>query len=201
MSHALLTLFICLGITLRPYLNAFTTEVLRMFPPIRQTRREVTEDDEIPLESPITLKDGTVTKSFKVSKGDILYIPLHSLNMELDTWGPDSETFRPERWLEPDHPYYEGGLYSKANDLKTGWNGLQTFAVGPRNCIGMRMAVLEISCVIANVVTNFQLNPPELKGEAKMKVDYRQAVVARPCVEGREKEGHLLPLRITKLGS
>ncbi|MCO5606324.1 hypothetical protein L7F22_060511 [Adiantum nelumboides] len=170
-----------------------------MFSPIRQTRREATEDDEIPLENPITLKDGTVTKSFKVSKGDVIYIPLHSLNVESDTWGPDSEVFRPERWLEPDHQYYEEGLYSKAKDLKTGWKGLQTFAVGPRNCIGMRMAVLEINCVIANVITNFQINPPELKGEEKVNVGYRLAVVARPCVQGRENEGHLLPLRITKL--
>jgi len=169
-----------------------------MYSPIRQTRRQATEDDVIPLESPITLRDGSRSNSFKISKGDVLYVPLHSLNVESDTWG-DGETFRPERWLESDHQYFEGGLSEKARDLKTGWNGLQTFAVGPRNCIGMRMAILEISYVIANVVTNFQLNPPELEGEDKVVVEYRQAVVARPCVAGRESEGHLLPIRISKL--
>lgn len=121
-----------------PYLSAVTKEVLRLHCPVRATSRSATEDDLIPLDHPITLKDGSTTSAIRVQRGDIIVLPIHALNTEDRTWG-DGMTFRPERFIEDEeHEFFEGGLIDEAKNLKNGWSGLQTFTVGPRNCIGMR---------------------------------------------------------------
>ena len=57
------------------------------------------------------------------------------MNTSPDTWGPDGEVFRPERWLE------EGGV-PPPEALPHGINGLVTFLDGPRNCLGWRLGEL-----------------------------------------------------------
>lgn len=53
--------------------------------------------------------------------------------------------FHPERWL--DDPRF-------ANDRR---DAAQPFAVGPRNCIGMNLAFVELRLILARLIWNFDL--------------------------------------------
>lgn len=126
-----------------PYLSAVSKEVLRLFAPVRATTREATESDVIPLDNPIEMKDGSKSNSFRVQKGDIIWLDIVGLNTEVETWGEDAKIFRPERFIDDEnHEFFEGGLTKEAREIKNGWSGLQTFTIGPRNCIGMRSELI-----------------------------------------------------------
>jgi len=60
-----------------------------------------------------------------------------------------ADEFHPERWL--DDPLFK-------NDTK---EASQPFAVGPRNCIGMNLAYVELRLVIARILWNFELKLDE----------------------------------------
>jgi cytochrome P450 len=59
----------------------------------------------------------------------------------------DAETFDPERWLD--------------------WNGydnrdaFEPFSLGPRNCIGKNLALVELKIILARTFYNFTLDVPE----------------------------------------
>lgn len=55
------------------------------------------------------------------------------------------DEFHPERWL--DDPDFK-------NDKK---QATQPFAVGPRNCIGMNLAYIELRLVLSRLLWNFDL--------------------------------------------
>ncbi|PWN53839.1 cytochrome P450 [Violaceomyces palustris] len=181
------------------YLDAVCREVLRLHNPVMQVRRGVTQPDVIPLSEPIRLADGTMTKAVSVVPGDSVILPIRFMNTDEKIWGPDSNKFVPERWLPSDHEFYRGELPDSVKDVKYGWSHIQTFTVGPRNCIGMRMAILEFKAVLAKVVANFDLKPLTLPGEEPIIIEPRNAAVGRPVVIGREKEGYQVPIRIRKL--
>lgn len=56
-----------------------------------------------------------------------------------------ADEFHPERWL--DDARFE-------NDQR---QASQPFAVGPRNCIGMNLAYVELRLVMARILWNFEL--------------------------------------------
>jgi cytochrome P450 len=60
-----------------------------------------------------------------------------------------ADEFHPERWL--DDPLFK-------NDQK---QASQPFAVGPRNCIGMNLAYVELRLIMARVLWNFELTLDE----------------------------------------
>jgi cytochrome P450 len=57
----------------------------------------------------------------------------------------DPDKFAPERWL--------GDEYYKDDRKKA----LQTFSVGPRNCIGMNLAYVEMRVILARLLWNFDM--------------------------------------------
>ena len=57
----------------------------------------------------------------------------------------DPNEFVPERWL---------GDERYKNDRK---NALQPFSVGPRNCIGMNLAYVEMRIILARLLWNFDI--------------------------------------------
>lgn len=67
-----------------------------------------------------------------------------------------------QRFLQSHHPLSDGhGLSQETLDSKLGWSNMATFTIGPRNCIGMRMAVAELKVLLAKTVANFHLLPTD----------------------------------------
>jgi cytochrome P450 len=111
-----------------PYLQAVTSEILRLYPPAYITAREVIEPCQIGEYE--FLPGTTILFSQWVAHRDRRYFD-------------DPDTFRPERWIE--------GL---ANRLPAG--AYYPFGDGPRRCIGQGFALLEAGIVIATLAQRFQ---------------------------------------------
>ena len=65
----------------------------------------------------------------------------------------------PERWLGPDHPYYDPQFDA---DKKA---AMQPFSFGPRNCIGKNLAYNEMKVILARLIWAFDIAlQPECRG-------------------------------------
>ncbi|CAF3822196.1 unnamed protein product [Rotaria sordida] len=97
------------------YLDSFIREVLRMFPIApKATTRECNTT--------------TTVCSYVIEKGSVIQPDMLSLHYDPNLWGPDDPNlFIPERHLTRRHPV-----------------AYMPFGQGPRNCVGMRFALMEI---------------------------------------------------------
>nr|XP_053631335.1 cytochrome P450 9e2-like [Cherax quadricarinatus] len=123
------------------YLDACISETLRLNPPAALTERQCTKDYCLP---------GT---DVIISKGIMVTIPIWSLQNDPQYWTNPTE-FNPDRFLPDNKPNLISGTYLP-------------FGLGPRNCVGMRFALMESKLVLAKLVENFDLRPdpasPELQ--------------------------------------
>ncbi|TDG43570.1 hypothetical protein AWZ03_009998 [Drosophila navojoa] len=126
-----------------PFLDACIHETLRLFP-LFVARKLCTEPIELPN------KKG---ESFVVERGTTVIVP-HCCFMLDEEYFPDPQAFNPERFMQPDavKMFREQGVF----------NG---FGDGPRICIGMRFALIQIKAAIIEVLTKFniRLNPKTRK--------------------------------------
>ncbi|XP_033751855.1 cytochrome P450 3A8-like [Pecten maximus] len=128
------------------YLEMIINETLRINPPAPQTDR-------------MCIKD-TVIKDIKIPAGMTISIPIYCIHYDPDNW-EDPEKFLPERFADKEN-------LDPLNFLPFGY--------GPRNCVGMRLAMLEMKMSLAKVVRNFQISvcsetvvPPEFLKFALLK--------------------------------
>ncbi|XP_017125709.1 probable cytochrome P450 9h1 [Drosophila elegans] len=122
-------------LTKMKYLDMVVLEGLRKWPPALSTDRECCSD--------IDLCDENGQKLFAARKGDVLQIPIFALHRDPGNF-EDPESFDPERFSE---------------DRRVESSVFLPFGVGPRNCIGKRMALMEIKCIVYQLVLNFRLLP------------------------------------------
>lgn len=118
-----------------PYLNAVCNEVLRMYPTVPVTIRDA-------------VRNTTIADQY-IPKGTQLILSPWAINRSPRLWGPDSEVFKPERWIDAN---------GKANNHGgAGSNYCQlTFLHGPRSCIGQRFAQSELRALLASFVARFE---------------------------------------------
>jgi len=119
-----------------PYLNGVCNEVLRLFP-------------TIPVTSRVTIRDTTIAGQF-VPRGTMIFVVPWAINRNPKLWGPDSENFVPERWIDKEtgRATMNGGAASNYSFL--------TFLHGPRGCIGERFARAELRALLAALVGTFE---------------------------------------------
>jgi cytochrome P450 len=118
-----------------PFLNAVCNEVLRLYPTIPVTAR-------------ITIRDTTIAGQL-LPKGTILIVVPWAINRNPELWGPDSEDFVPDRWIDQNgRTTMNGGADSNYAFL--------TFLHGPRSCIGERFARAELRALLAALVGSFE---------------------------------------------
>lgn len=129
-----------------PYLNAVCNEVLRYYPPAPVTMREA-------------IRDTTLVDTF-VPKGTVVAVSMELLNRDPVLWGPDADTFNPDRWMGPGRANTGGAANNYA---------FLTFFHGPRSCIGSGFARGEIACLLAVMVARleFELEDPDKKLEVR----------------------------------
>ncbi|KAK5128436.1 hypothetical protein LTR85_003104 [Meristemomyces frigidus] len=116
------------------YLDAVTSEQLRLIPPV-------------PVSSRGSVRDTTILGQH-IPKGSHVVFSPWAINRSKKLWGPDAENFVPERWLAEG----QGGLGGGKSPLN-----LLTFLHGPRSCIGQAFSRAELKCLVAAMVMKFDM--------------------------------------------
>ncbi|CAE7864987.1 CYP86A7, partial [Symbiodinium microadriaticum] len=110
------------------YLDATLRESLRLYPSVPLDAKFVANAD--------TLPDGT-----HVPRGAALLYMSYAMGRSQEIWGSDASEFRPERWLEMEttkSPYEN-----------------PVFHAGPRECLGKRLAMVEMKGMLCALIGNF----------------------------------------------
>ena len=115
------------------YLDAVISESLRIYPPAPLIERRALEE--------YTFKKNGIF----IPKGGIVWLPIWNIHHEPKYWN-DPWKFEPERFLPENRDKIIPYSYIP-------------FGGGPRNCIGMRFALLEAKLAIANLIFNFKFTP------------------------------------------
>ncbi|KAA0057776.1 cytochrome P450 94B3 [Cucumis melo var. makuwa] len=116
------------------YLKACLCESMRLYPPVAWDSKHAAAADILP--------DGT-----QVRKGDrVTYFPYGMGRME-ELWGKDRLEFKPERW-------FQNGELKTVSPFK-----FPVFQAGPRMCLGMEMAFIQMKYVMATVLKRFEFRP------------------------------------------
>lgn len=114
------------------YLDLFVKEVLRMYPVSSVAmKRECNATTNI--------------RGLEIEKGCVIQPDIYSIHYNVDLWGPeDPNVFCPERHEIKRHPA-----------------AFMAFGVGPRNCVGMRFALMELKMCLVELLREYVILPGE----------------------------------------
>ncbi|OHW98813.1 cytochrome P450 [Colletotrichum incanum] len=120
-----------------PYLQAVIKEGLRIFPPVvGQMSKEVSNGGA-----------GDTFKGVHLPEGTRIGYCAWGIFRRSEIWGPDSHSFRPERWLEAD-----------AERLRLMEGTLElVFGYGRWQCLGRNVALMELNKVFVELLERFDL--------------------------------------------
>lgn len=121
-----------------PYMDMVVSEALRLWPPAVFSERYCTKD--------YLYDDGAGTK-FTIEKGRTLIIPSYAIHRN-PKYFEKPEQFDPER-------------FNEENRSKINPTAYIPFGVGPRNCIGSRLALMEVKLIVYYLLRDFSLEPTE----------------------------------------
>ncbi|XP_077854287.1 cytochrome P450 3A7-like [Macaca mulatta] len=113
------------------YLDMVVNETLRLFPVAMRLERVCKKDVEI--------------NGMFIPKGVVVMIPTYILHHDPKHW-TEPEKFLPERFSEKNKDNIDPYIYTP-------------FGGGPRNCIGMRFALLNMKLALTRVLQNFSFKP------------------------------------------
>eukprot|EP01012_Entosiphon_sulcatum_P014176 TRINITY_DN19264_c0_g1_i1.p1 TRINITY_DN19264_c0_g1~~TRINITY_DN19264_c0_g1_i1.p1 ORF type:complete len:488 (+),score=103.69 TRINITY_DN19264_c0_g1_i1:26-1489(+) len=114
------------------YLHAVVSETLRLYP-------------SVPEDPKMALKDDVLPSGHKVKAGYwVSFVPYSMGRME-ELWGPDAGEVNPDRWIQVD------GTCRKESPFK-----FTAFQGGPRQCLGMDMAYLEVKVAAITLLRRFR---------------------------------------------
>ncbi|XP_021350792.1 cytochrome P450 3A18-like [Mizuhopecten yessoensis] len=110
------------------YMEMCINETMRLFPAASRLDREAKNDVTI--------------GNIRIPKGMIINIPVGAIHMDPEYW-PEPEKFDPERFTPE----------AKANRDPFVF---MPFGAGPRNCVGMRLALLAMKIAIVRILQNYR---------------------------------------------
>ncbi|KAK6750915.1 hypothetical protein RB195_002716 [Necator americanus] len=116
------------------YLDQCIAETLRMYPPVVRTNRLCTSDVTI--------------NGIKMKKGCIFTLPIRAIHY-CEEYYPSPKMFDPERWTIENRSTRDHLTYVP-------------FGYGPRNCIGMRVAQMQMKVALAHILRRYELRPGEV---------------------------------------
>jgi len=166
------------------YLDCVVRETLRVYAPVPSTSRVAMQDDIVPLGTPVTDSNGAIHENWRITKGQLVLIPILAINRDFDTWVPDALEFKPERW--------ESAI-SPSNAIPGVWGSMLTFIGGPRACIGYRFSLIETKALLFTLIRalEFELAMPIADMGKK-----NTAVTLRPMVRSERAKGTQLPVLV-----
>lgn len=133
-----------------PYLDMVIAETLRLHPVVPFLLRECTRECKV--------KDLTIPKQGEV------FIPIYSIQRDPNIW-PNPEKFDPERFSPEAKKTRDPYMYLP-------------FGSGPRSCIGMRFANMELKLVLTRLLKKYRLEvspdtviPPRVKTNFILTID------------------------------
>ncbi|CAF1351985.1 unnamed protein product [Rotaria sordida] len=106
------------------YLDMVINETLRIYPPFTRFERVASKDYQF--------------GNYDIPKGSIISVPVYPIHHDPNVW-PEPEKFIPERFLSTEKAKRHPMTYLPFGD-------------GPRNCIGMRFALLEAKLAIVKAL-------------------------------------------------
>ncbi|XP_035516593.1 cytochrome P450 3A30-like [Morone saxatilis] len=124
------------------YLDGVVCECLRLYPPAARLER--------------TAKETVRINGITIPKDMVVMVPVFALHRDPELW-PEPEEFKPER-------------FSKENKQNINPYTYLPFGVGPRNCIGMRFAVVMVKLALVEVLQNYSFSVCE-ETEIPLKMD------------------------------
>ncbi|XP_036165810.1 cytochrome P450 3A12-like isoform X1 [Myotis myotis] len=113
------------------YLDMVMNESLRLFPIAGRLERLCKKDVEI--------------NGVFIPKGTVVMVPTFILHLDPTYW-TEPEEFRPERFSKENKDRINPYIYTP-------------FGSGPRNCIGMRFALMNMKIALVRVLQNFSFKP------------------------------------------
>uniref|UniRef100_A0A8C6AKY6 unspecific monooxygenase n=1 Tax=Monodon monoceros TaxID=40151 RepID=A0A8C6AKY6_MONMO len=128
------------------YLDMVLNESLRLFPLTARLERVCKKDVEV--------------HGVLIPKGTVVMVPLFTIHRDPEHW-PEPEEFRPER-------------FSKENKESRNPYTYMPFGSGPRNCIGMRLGIMNVKLAVVKVLQNFSFKPCK---ETQMHLKLRRQVL------------------------
>jgi cytochrome P450 len=117
------------------YLEAVIKETLRFHPAAPFVPRAANQD-------------AVIAGDIFIQKGDNIHLSVYAMARNPRVWGPDAAEFKPERWI----------------DAKTGEllsfpaTKFFSFGAGPRQCIGMKLAMLNLRILTANLLHRYKFD-------------------------------------------
>lgn len=113
------------------YMDMVIEETLRLYPPAARLDRVASND--------------YTYNGIEIKKGQTVVVPVYALHHDPDLY-PDPEQFDPERFSDA----------SKKNRESVAF---LPFGAGPRNCVGMRFALIEIKLLLASILSKYRFVP------------------------------------------
>ncbi|CAG2177049.1 unnamed protein product [Oppiella nova] len=134
-----------------PFLDAFVKEIMRINCSVNRIDRITTND--------------TYLGGIFVPKGTVIIIPIWALHVDPDHF-PDPMEFKPDRFMPHNENLIKDYTYLP-------------FATGPRNCIGMRFALMEMKYTLVRLLRKYEF----LACDETQDLDYFTPLVQIACMK------------------
>jgi len=116
-----------------PYIDAVLSETLRKYPPLSRLERRVSENYTL---------GGEDNGGIKLYKGQVVEIPTFAIH-HCEDYYENPEEFDPERFMPENRHKIKPYTYLP-------------FGAGPRNCIGLRFALLEAKLSLSKLIQKYR---------------------------------------------
>ncbi|CAI2327041.1 unnamed protein product [Caenorhabditis sp. 36 PRJEB53466] len=83
----------------------------------------------------------TTVLGLQIEEGTNVAVDTWTLHYDPKIWGPDAEEFKPERWSSGDESFMKRGYLP--------------FGLGPRQCVGLRLAYMEEKLLLTHILRKY----------------------------------------------